>query len=712
MFLLMEISWPAGRLGELIAALGRRSRFAVRAIEPEGLPARIAAEGGPQLESWIEATSGRLGLEAEPVEVPYADVDQLLRGAGPALLRLADEAGPRFLGLLGGDRHRITLLTPDLSMVRVRPEVLRAALCAEVEAPVAGGIERILTETGLRGARRMRARDVLLGELLASRRIGGCWLLRPSGAASLVTQVRETRLPRLLLALLGVHAFQYGLWLGSWWLLGWMALTGRFDLGWLVAWQLLLLTLIPFRLLTTSLAGRLAIQAGALLKRRLLVGVLKLEPDEVRHLGVGQLLGRVIESEVIETTALAGGFLGLTASVELVMAGFVLGAGAGGWFHSALLLGSVLAVLGLGLRYYRHRWRWTQQRLDLTNDLVEQMVGHRTRLAQEPSRSRNEGEDQMLERYLGASADLDRTGVALQALVPRCWLLVGMLGLAPVFVAGDHSTAGLAIGVGGVILAYQAFRGLVEGLDQVAAAAIAWGRIQHFWRAASRREPIGQPGWATCRSPAASWADRGRILLDARELVFRYPGRGESALREVNVQVHVGDRLLLEGPSGGGKSTLAWLLSGGRAPESGLLLLDGLDRATLGADGWRRRVVLAPQFHENHVLMGPFAFNALMGRAWPPRPSDIEEAERVCRALGLGPLLDRMPAGFLQMVGETGWQLSHGEKSRLFLARALLQGADLVILDESFAALDPETLRQSLAFVLDEAPTVLVIAHP
>ena len=110
--------------------------------------------------------------------------------------------------------------------------------------------------------------------------------------------------------------------------------------------------------------------------------------------------------------------------------------------------------------------------------------------------------------------------------------------------------------------------------------------------------------------------------------------------------------------------------------------------------------------------MGPFAFNALMGRAWPPRPSDIEEAERVCRALGLGPLLDRMPAGFLQMVGETGWQLSHGEKSRLFLARALLQGADLVILDESFAALDPETLRQSLAFVLDEAPTVLVIAHP
>jgi ATP-binding cassette, subfamily B, bacterial len=66
----------------------------------------------------------------------------------------------------------------------------------------------------------------------------------------------------------------------------------------------------------------------------------------------------------------------------------------------------------------------------------------------------------------------------------------------------------------------------------------------------------------------------------------------------------------------------------------------------------------------------------------------------------------------LQMVGETGWQLSHGERSRLYIARALLQGADLVILDESFAALDPETLHRSLRCVLDRTPTLLVIAHP
>ena len=84
----------------------------------------------------------------------------------------------------------------------------------------------------------------------------------------------------------------------------------------------------------------------------------------------------------------------------------------------------------------------------------------------------------------------------------------------------------------------------------------------------------------------------------------------------------------------------------------------------------------------------------------------------MCRRLGLGGLLDRMPAGLQQMVGESGWQLSHGERSRLFLARALLQTADVVVLDESVAALDPESLERSRTCVLERAPSLLVIAHP
>jgi len=189
-------------------------------------------------------------------------------------------------------------------------------------------------------------------------------------------------------------------------------------------------------------------------------------------------------------------------------------------------------------------------------------------------------------------------------------------------------------------------------------------------------------------------------------------GGRRAMLRRCNLTVAAGDRILLEGPSGGGKSTLASLLCGTLRPESGLLLAGGMDRQALGAHGWLRRVAAAPQFHENHVLTGTFAFNLLLGRSGWIDQSDWEEAEAICRQLGLGPLLEKMPAGMLQMVGESGWQLSHGEASRLYIARALLQGSEVLIFDESFAALDPENLRLAVDCVLSRAPAVVVIAHP
>ncbi|WP_394840486.1 ATP-binding cassette domain-containing protein [Pendulispora rubella] len=112
------------------------------------------------------------------------------------------------------------------------------------------------------------------------------------------------------------------------------------------------------------------------------------------------------------------------------------------------------------------------------------------------------------------------------------------------------------------------------------------------------------------------------------------------------------------------------------------------------------------------ILSDTFAFNVLIGRRWPSREEDLREAATICRELGLGPLLDRMPGGLMQRVGETGWRLSHGERSRVYLARALLQGAELVILDESFASLDPETQKQALECAMKRAPTLMVIAHP
>jgi ATP-binding cassette subfamily B protein len=684
----------------------------VRSAPVERPPEKLIAAGGEQLEGWIEAAASWLDIEAEAVEVTYADMPEFLRRAGPAILRVvvANDSEPRFLVLLAGDGKDASLLTPSLARIRLAPRDLLTFLCRQEEDLFAGLVDEMLTEANVPRRRRQRARQAVLDELLVTARVSGCWLIRSAPGAGVMAQVRQAHLPGLFFRLLGAHACEYALWILSWWLLGWMTLSGRVDPGWLLAWLLLLATLLPCRLLGTSAGGRLAIEAGALLKRRLLFGALRLEPDEIRHLGVGQLLGRTLESSAIESAALTGGLLGLTAVIELILTGFVLAAGAGSWGHVALLLATAGAASWLGLRFYMQQRRWTGERLELTHDLVERMVGHRTRLAQEARVHWNDGEDQALERYLGVSRGLDRAGVALQVLVPRGWLIAGLLGLAPAFLAGSRSTVSLAVGVGGILLGFGAFRKLVEGLDRLTGAAIAWERIKLFWEAAARRLPVGPPG-LTVR-PTLGQSTNRRPLLDARDLVYRYSDRSEAVLQGAALRVCAGDRLLLEGPSGGGKSTLAALLAGCRLPDAGLLLLSGLDRETVGVEGWRRRIVLAPQFHENYVFMGTFAFNALMGRDWPPRQNDLVEAEEICRALDLGPLLDRMPAGLQQQVGETGWQLSHGEKSRLYIARALLQRADLVILDESFAALDPHTLRKTLALVLERAPTVLVIAHP
>jgi len=139
-----------------------------------------------------------------------------------------------------------------------------------------------------------------------------------------------------------------------------------------------------------------------------------------------------------------------------------------------------------------------------------------------------------------------------------------------------------------------------------------------------------------------------------------------------------------------------------------VLFMGGLDHGTLGSDAWARLVTTVAQPHENHVFTNTLAFNLLMGRGWPPEPSDLKDAEVLCQELGLGSLVKRMPGGLHQVVGDTGWQLSQGERARLFIARALLQGSRLVVIDAALTSLDGEALGQVLTCVATRAQSVLV----
>ena len=707
---LHSVSWPASQLGDAIDALARASGICPR-TPLSNPPDSIAnsSPGAPALKQWLETTAVAAGLELQEAESRLSDLERDLTVAGPALLQITTDGRPCFLSILRGRRHVVPVIAPDLRVHWIRCDAIRGALCSALECPVLQETNELLTRVGVGMRRRQRTAKAIVRELLSARPIGGWWLLQLPPQAPFMARVISSRLPLQLLVLAGAHVLEYLLWISSWYIIGEAALQGRVDRGWLTAWALVLITMVPFKALATWWEGRVAIGTGSLFKQHLLYGALRLDPSEVRAEGAGQLLGRVIESQAVESLGLTGGFLALVTFIELGVAVLVLGLGAGGLWQVLLLTAWVFVTLATTWVYVRHYKGWTVWRVQMTNDLVERMVGYRTLLVQQKPGKWHREEDESLARYLSMSEKVDRAAALLMVLVPRGWLVVGLLGLAPAFVARS-SSAMLAVGVGGVVLAFQALKGFGAMISHLVGASVAAQQVGPFFHSASRSLLCGSAvaGTAGTRDGAAD----NNVALNANNIVFRYPERDEPALRGCTLRLMAGDHALVEGPSGGGKSTLASVLYGLRVPQSGLLLIDGLDRQSLGDDEWSRRIAAAPQFHENYILTGTLAYNLLMGRRWPPEADDLEEAQQICIELGLGGLLARMPAGIQQLVGDGGWVLSHGERSRIYIARALLQCRNLVVLDESFAALDPENLRGAVACVRQRSDSLLVIVHP
>ena len=257
--------------------------------------------------------------------------------------------------------------------------------------------------------------------------------------APFAAHLRQARLPRYFVVFCATQVLHTLVWVASWWLVGQAAFEGRFDPGALLAWTFLLATLVPLSLLSSWAQGVFAVGTAAILKQRLLGGALRLDPDRTRHQGAGQHLARVFESEAIESLALGGGFAALMATLDLLTA-VVIFVVAGQTVHVVGLVGVLLVTAVAARRLLSRRRLWTDLRLGMTHDLVERMVGHRTRLVQGAAGRRGEEaeEDETLERYLERSRQLDRANLIVAA-TPRLWLLVAIAGIAPAFVGSRLS---------------------------------------------------------------------------------------------------------------------------------------------------------------------------------------------------------------------------------------------------------------------------------
>ena len=204
--------------------------------------------------------------------------------------------------------------------------------------------------------------------------------------------------------------------------------------------------------------------------------------------------------------------------------------------------------------------------------------------------------------------------------------------------------------------------------------------------------------------PAPSPAD-GPLVLE--RVSFAYPGRPALVLNGLDLVVQPGEMVGVVGESGAGKTTLATLLLRLAEPTAGCIGVGGRELADVDARAWRRRVAWAPQ--NPTLFRGTVSDNVRLGR---PQAGE-DDVRRAARLAGADAFVTALPSGYDTVVGDGGRPLSAGERRRLALARAFLQDAPLLILDEPTADLDDESaaLVANAINFLRGSRTILVISH-
>ena len=186
-----------------------------------------------------------------------------------------------------------------------------------------------------------------------------------------------------------------------------------------------------------------------------------------------------------------------------------------------------------------------------------------------------------------------------------------------------------------------------------------------------------------------------------------YPD-GRRALSDVSVTANVGEIVAFVGPTGAGKTSLAYLIPRFHTATEGEVLIDGHNVNDVTLDSLRGQVTYV--FQETQLLSISIADNIRYGRT----DASLAEVERVARIAGVHDFIAALPEGYdTKLGGAAVSKLSVGQKQRIAIARGLLRDAKILILDEPTSALDPET-EEYLVQSLHEAAKdrlVIIIAH-
>lgn len=302
-------------------------------------------------------------------------------------------------------------------------------------------------------------------------------------------------------------------------------------------------------------------------------------------------------------------------------------------------------------------------------------------------------------------------GAALRRITTRAAMTVIVIflvftGIVGVLWIGANDVREGALSQGALIQ-FVIYAVMVAG--GVAALSEIWGELQRAAGATERLvellqtidsvQDAGQPTVLT--APV-----RGHIAFE--NVSFAYPARpGVQALDNVSLDIAPGETVAFVGPSGAGKTTIIQMLLRFYDPQSGRILLDGVDLSRMKRAAFRKHIALVPQ---DPVIFATSAReNIRFGR---PDASDAD-IEAAAKAAAAHEFISGLPEGYDSPLGERGVMLSGGQKQRIAIARAILRDAPVLLLDEATSALDAESERavQAAVDTLSADRTTLIVAH-
>ena len=205
----------------------------------------------------------------------------------------------------------------------------------------------------------------------------------------------------------------------------------------------------------------------------------------------------------------------------------------------------------------------------------------------------------------------------------------------------------------------------------------------------------------TIRSEAAS-----RQMIEFEHVSYRYPGGSGDVLSDISFKIARGQTVAIVGSTGSGKTTLVNLIPRFSDPTEGRILVDGTDVKNYTLKQLSEKISYASQ--KPLMFTGTVASNVAMGCS--AEPERLEAALRIAQA---DEFVDSLPDGAASPVARGGVNFSGGQKQRLSIARALCRRSDILILDDSFSALDFKTdraLRNGLKYELGDT-TVIIVAQ-